>query len=190
MDSFLTQEELKQYGFKKIGKNVLLSRKASIYGASDICIGDNVRIDDFCILSGNITIGSHVHIAAGVMLFGGEKGIEIDDFAGISSRTAVYSESDNYLGEAMTNPTIPEKYRKIEGGKIYFGRHVLIGTGCTVLPGVCIAEGTSVGAMSLINKSLDPWSVYIGIPARKIGGREKEILKMEKMLMEEARDGE
>ena len=45
--SFLSKDELTKIGFKKIGKNVFLSRKASIYGPENMEIGNNVRIDDF-----------------------------------------------------------------------------------------------------------------------------------------------
>ena len=58
MTSFYTEEELKGLGFRHIGNGVCISRKASIYGAQNISLGDHVRIDDFCILSGRIEIGS------------------------------------------------------------------------------------------------------------------------------------
>ena len=61
---FYSESELKNLGFKKIGSNVLISKKASLYGVSQMEIGDNVRIDDFCILSGNIMLGSNIHISA------------------------------------------------------------------------------------------------------------------------------
>ncbi|EQD33256.1 galactoside O-acetyltransferase, partial [mine drainage metagenome] len=61
--SFLDAAELKALGLDSYGKNVLISRKCSIYGASRIELGDNVRIDDFCVLSagdGGIKIGSYI----------------------------------------------------------------------------------------------------------------------------------
>lgn len=82
MDSFYSRSELEHIGFATIGKNVLLSRKASIYSPAMISIGDNVRIDDFCILSGCIGIGSQVHISAYVALYGG-MGITIEDYSGV-----------------------------------------------------------------------------------------------------------
>lgn len=185
MNSFLTEEELKEIGFKSYGENVLVSRKASIYGPSKISIGDNVRIDDFCILSGNIEIGNYVHIAAFVALFGGNSGIVFEDFSGISSRSAIYADSDDYTGMAMTNPTIPDKYRNVYGGKVTIGKHVVIGTGCTILPNVTIHEGTSVGSMSLVTKSLEPWGIYVGIPCRKIKDRNKKILELEQNFLKE-----
>ena len=52
--SFYSEEELQQMGFAHVGHDVMISRKASIYGASNIWIGNHVRVDDFCVLSGKI----------------------------------------------------------------------------------------------------------------------------------------
>ena len=182
--SFYSQDELKKFRFKELGSNVHLSKKTSIYNASEISIGNNSRIDDFCILSGKIEIGSNVHIAAGVYLYAGNHGIEIRDFVGISSRSAVYAISDDYSGNAMTNPTIPEEYRNVIGGKVIFEKHSLVGSGCTILPNLTIGEGASVGSMSLINKSLEPWGMYWGIPCRFHKPREKKILDLEKEFLQ------
>lgn len=181
--SFFSIEELKELGFKGVGKDVLVSRKASFYGIHNISIGNNVRIDDFCILSGKIEIGNYVHIAAYCALFGGDSGIELYDFSGISSRSVIYAESDDYTGKAMTNPTVPEDYRLVQGGKVVLEKHALIGTGCTILPGVTIGEGASVGSMSLINKSLDSWGMYVGIPCKFIKCRSKQLLDYEKKIV-------
>ena len=182
MTSFFSEEELINIGFKSIGKNVKLSRKTSIYGASNIVLGNNVRIDDFCILSGSITIGNYVHIAAYVALFAGNSGIIIKDYAGVSSRCAIYAESDDYTGEWMTNPTIPDEYRSVYGGTVTVEKHALIGTGSTVLPNITIGEGASVGSMSLITKNLEPWSIYVGSPCIKKRDRLKRILDLEREL--------
>ena len=183
MNSFYSEEELKEIGFKSIGGGVLISRKASIYSPQNIYIGNNVRIDDFCILSGNIEIGDRVHIAAGVMLFGGDYGIILEDFVGISSRCAVYAASDDYSGEALTNPTIPDKFRKVTGGTVRFKKHSLVGSGCTVLPNVVVGEGTSIGSMSLVNKNLEEWGIYVGIPCKRVKNRSKKLLSLEKDML-------
>lgn len=185
MNSFYTKEELKDIGLKSYGDNVLISRYARIYGASNITIGNNVRIDDFCILSGNITIHNYVHIAAYCCLFGGKSGIEMFDYTGLSSRSAIYADSDDYSGNALTNPTIPGKYRNVSGGKVIFSKHALVGTGSTILPGVFLGEGVSVGSMSLVSKSLEPWGIYVGIPCKKIKERSKKILELEEQFIKE-----
>lgn len=185
MDSFYSEEELKALGLCSIGCNVKLSRKVSIYSPHRIKIGDNTRIDDFCILSGNIRIGSYVHIAPACLLFGGEDGIVFEDFTGLSSRSAVYAESDDYSGQCFTNPTLPTKYRHCIGGGVIVKKHAIIGTGCTILPNVVIGEGAAVGSMSLINKSLECWSVNVGIPCKKIKNREKKVIDLEQLFLSE-----
>ena len=84
-----------------------------------LILGDQVRIDDYCILSGNIKIGSFVHFAPFCLLYG-QKKIIIEDFCGLSSRVTFYTASDDFIfGNSLTNPTIPSKYRAvINRGKI------------------------------------------------------------------------
>lgn len=71
------------------------------------------------------------------------------------------------------------------GRNVYFagccnvGRHCIVGTNLLVFPGVTLAEGCSVGAMSMVTKSTEPWSVYFGAPARKLKARRKDLLALE-----------
>lgn len=183
--SFYSDMELAQIYFKNIGYNVHISRKASIYSPESVEIGSNVRIDDFCILSGHILIGNNIHIAAYSALYGGNASIQISDFANISSRVCIYAISDDYSGETMTNPTIPDRYKKIQSEPVLIGKHVIIGSGSTVLPGVTLAEGTAVGAMSLCKNSTEPWKIYAGIPAKVIKERKQNLLNLEKEYINE-----
>lgn len=185
MESYYSQTELKELGLKYVGKNVKISRNACIYGASNISIDDNSRIDDFALLSGNITIGKHVHIAAYTGLFAGSKGIEIEDFCGISAHCCVYAASDDYTGMALTNPTIPEKYKLVTEKKVTFKKHSLVGAGSIVLPGVMVGEGASFGSMSLIIKDAKPWTMYVGAPAKELRPREKKPLELGRKLLAE-----
>lgn len=185
MNSFYSDEELKEIGFRSIGANVLISKKCSIYGAQNISIGNNIRIDDFCILSGKIQLGNNIHVAAYSALYGGTDGITIEDFANLSSRVTVYSVSDDYSGKTMTNPTIPDKYKNVQSAPVFIGRHSIIGSNAVVLPGVVIAEGSSFGSFSFINRDSEAWSINIGIPFKKIKDRSKNLLEIEKMYVEE-----
>lgn len=185
LNSFYSFLELKELGLASFGKNVMISRKISIYGAENIVIRDNVRIDDFCILSGKITIGNYIHIAAYTALYGGDKGIVIQDFVNLSSRISIYSISDDYSGETMTNPMVPDKYKNIKSEEIIIERHVIIGAGCVVLPGIVLKEGSSFGAMTLINRSSEPWSINAGIPFIKVKDRSQELLKLVERFLRE-----
>ncbi len=183
--AFLTEEQLKKMGFKSLGKNIKISDKASIYGCENISIGNDVRIDDFCAFSGKITIGNNVHIATLSHLAGGAQGITIEDFAGIAFGVHIFTETDDYSGEYLTNPTVPLKYRKRIEKEVIIKRHAIVGAKSLILPGVILEEGTAIGAMSLVNKSTKPWLIYMGMPARAIKRRNNELLKYEEQYFNE-----
>ncbi|WP_299179817.1 acyltransferase [uncultured Chryseobacterium sp.] len=176
MNSFYTENELQQLGFKSIGKNVLISRNASFYGAQNMSIGNNVRIDDFCILSGNIVLGSYIHISAYTALYGA-MGIELEDYSGLSPRCTIFSASDDFSGKTLIGPMIDKEFTNVTGGKVTIRKYSQIGAGCIVLPSVEIGEGVAVGAMSLVTKSLESWYIYSGIPCTKLKERSKELLR-------------
>ncbi|MBS4539285.1 acyltransferase [Clostridium sp. D2Q-11] len=176
---FYSERELKQMGFKYIGKNVKLSNKASIYNPECISIDDNSRIDDFCVISGNVNIGKNVHIAVFCNVAGGEKGIIMEDFSGLAYGVNVFTQSDDYTGKTLTNPTIPSKYKKETKKEILIGKHVIVGANSIIFPGVNLSEGCSVGAMSMVTKSTEPWKIYFGIPAKIVKDRKKDMLKYE-----------
>ncbi|BDU23559.1 MULTISPECIES: acyltransferase [unclassified Flavobacterium] len=182
--AFLSREDLEKIGFKNLGKNVLISDKASIYRPQNISIGENVRIDDFCIISAGekgIEIGNHVHIACYVSLIGNEL-IKINDFVGISSKTSVYSSSDDYSGDYLTGPTIEDEFKNVDNRPVIFESYSIIGSGCVVLPGVTIGEGVAVGAISLVAKNLDSWCIYVGTPIKYIKKRRKNMLQFLPLL--------
>lgn len=182
---FLSDTELADLGFVSIGENVKISRKASIYGAERISLGDNVRIDDFCILSagtGGVSIGSFVHIAAYSSIIGKER-IELKDFAGLSARVSVYSSSDDYTGRWMTNPTVPEEFTGVKHALVTIGRHVIVGTGSVILPGATLEDGVAVGALSLIKGRCHEFGVYFGSPGERVAERKRNLLVLEEKLL-------
>ena len=181
--SFYTDEELKTLGLKSYGHNVLISRKASIYGAENISIGHDVRIDDFCILSGKINVGNYVHIAAYCALYAGKYGITIGNFSGMAARCVVYAMSDNFSGEALLGPTVPDEYRLLTAGEVVLEDYVNVGTGCTIFPGVHLAEGCAVWAMSMVRRSTKEWGIYFGIPCTRVGDNSKKMRELGEELL-------
>lgn len=171
---------MNELGFKYIGKNVKISDKANIYNCNQIKIGDNSRIDDFCVISGNVQIGRNVHITPMCLVAGGEQGIIFEDFTTIAYGVKIFTQSDDYSGKTMTNSTIPKNYKNEFKAEVIIKKHSIIGAGSIIMPGVILAEGTSVGAMSLILKSTEPWGIYVGSPAKKLKNREKDLLELEK----------
>lgn len=178
---FLSEQQLEAVGFLALGTNVLISEKASIYGANRIRIGSNVRIDDFCVLSageGGIEIGSYIHIAVYSSLIGAGK-ITLSNFSNISSRVAIYSSNDDYSGRFMTNPMVPEEYTNVTHADVTLGKHVIVGSGTIILPGVTLGEGVAVGALSLVANDCDSYFVYAGVPAKKIKARLRGLIGLE-----------
>ena len=178
--SFYTEQELSQLGLKSYGENVRISRYAQIYSPEKISIGDNVRIDDFCILSGNITIGSHIHIAAYSAMYGADYGIVMEDYTGLSARATIYAAMDDFSGDYLIGPIHDDKCTNVTGGKVCLRKYSQIGVGSVVFPNIQIGEGAVLGAMSMAKQSLDSWNIYVGIPAKIIKIRKKGLLTVVK----------
>jgi len=181
--AYYSEDELSEMGFKYLGGNVKISNKASIYDCDKIEIGDNSRIDDFCVISGKVKIGRNVHIAPFCLVAGGVEGVSFYDFSGLAYQVQVFTQSDDYTGKTLTNPTIPEQYKNEYKKEIIIGKHAIVGAGSIIMPGVMLAEGSSIGAMSLVRKSTDPWTIYCGNPAKKLKKRSKELLVLEKLYL-------
>jgi len=187
---YLAEEQIRALGFKSVGRNVRISERASIYNADQIEIGHGSRIDDFCVVSGVVKIGRNVHIAPHCLVAGGEKGITLGDFSGLAYFVQVFSQSDDYSGHSLTNPTVPGKYKNEFKAEVSLDRHVIVGAGSIIFPGVHIAEGCSIGAMTLVNKSTTPWGVYLGNPARRIKERSQRLLDLEQIFLQEAQEND
>ncbi len=184
--SHLDDSELKAIGFKSVGPGVKLSRKASIYGAEAIELGAGVRIDDFCVLSagrGGICIGRNVHIAVMTSIIG-HGAITIGDFCNLSSRVSLYSSSDDYSGEFMTNPTVPARFTNVDAREVRLGRHVIVGSGSVILPGTTIGDNVAIGALSLVTGPLAADGIYAGTPARLLKTRAKGVYALEQQLLD------
>jgi len=180
--SFLTESEVEDLGLGGHGHTVLISRFASIHHPERIHLGSHVRMDDFVVLStgdsGRIDIGSHVHIAAFAALFG-RGGITIESYANLSARVSVFTTNDDYSGAHLTNPMVPAEYTGVDIAPVTLRTHALIGAHSVILPGVCINEGVAVGALNLVDRSLEAWGIYAGIPAKFLKARSRALLSLE-----------
>jgi dTDP-4-amino-4,6-dideoxy-D-glucose acyltransferase len=181
------RDVLETMGFARLGSDLHISDRASFYGCSNIALGNNVRIDDFCVLSagqGGIAIGDHVHIAVYSCLIGKGR-ITLSDFCNISSRVSIYSSSDDYSGATMTNPTIPERHKNVRHADVTVGKHVIVGSGSVILPGATLEEGVAVGALSLVKERCTAFGIYAGNPARRVRERKRDLLHMEGEFMDD-----
>jgi len=183
--AMLDRTTILSMGFASVGENVLISDRASFYNCTNISIGSNVRIDDFCVLSagaGGIILGNYIHIAVYSSLIGVGK-ITLSDFSGTSSRVAIYSSSDDFSGQWMTNPTVPTEFTGVTHADVFIGRHAIIGSGAIILPGVVIEEGVAIAALSLVKKRCNAFGIYMGTPAKRIAERKRDLLKLENKFL-------
>ena len=185
---YLGSEQLIDLGFGKVGKNVRIAKSTTIIGLNNIFFGDDIRIDGYTTIvangGGRLLVGSNVHIGAYCLLSCGED-VALADFSGLSQGVRIYTRTDDYSGRTLTNPTVPAKFTGVRSGKVFLGRHVIIGSGTVVLPGVSIGEGAAVGALSLVTKNLDEWGVFFGSPAKKIKNRARTLLSLEEEYLRE-----
>lgn len=186
---YYTSEQLRSFPFARVGENSIVARNCTIVGLENITIGDNVRVDGFTSIiasKGRLKIGRNVHIAIGCVL-GARGGIELCDFSSLSHGVRILSAIDPYAGRHMTNSTLPDQVLGVQAAPVKIGRHVPIGTGSLILPGVEAGEGAAVGALSVVSQSLRPWTIYAGNPAKPLGERSQDVLALEQRLIE--RDG-
>lgn len=176
--SYLSPHELAELGVRA-GREVKVSVDARVFGGPRIVMGDNVRIDAFCVLSagaaGTITLGSHIHIASGARMFG-EGGILMEDFSSVSAASTLYSASDDYSGRALMGPTIPARWTSVDARPVSIERFAAVGAHSLVLPGVTIHEGAVLGAMSLATSDLDAWTIHAGSPSRVLRARSTDVV--------------
>ena len=176
--NYYTKIELKRLGFKKIGRNIKISKKSSIYFPKDMIIGDNSRVDDFVVISGKVKIGKNVHLAPHTIVCGGNKAIIFKDFSGMAFGSKVIGVSDDYSGSSMTNPTVNKDYKKKKETSIIIGKHSIIGANSIILPGGSIDDFSALGSMSMLTKKVKKFEIYFGIPAKKLKDRSKKILNI------------
>jgi dTDP-4-amino-4,6-dideoxy-D-glucose acyltransferase len=184
--AFLSRVLLVELGFAKLGHQVLLHPTAVILDCARVSMGDYVRIDPYCVLSttGGIELGSYTHIGSHCTVSGAAK-VTLNDFSCLSHGVKIFSSRDDFSGETLTNSSVPAHFRDILTGDVQVGRHVVVGAGAVIMPGVTIGEGCAVGALSFVDKSLEAWGIYAGIPARRLRDRKKNLLELEAKLRDD-----
>ncbi len=175
------------YPFKNIGRDVLIFEPVAIMKPERIWLNNNIIISEFAYINGGLGlyVGNHIHIAAHTSISGGGYCV-MEDFSGISAGVRLITGSAIFNGEGLTSPTLPLKYQAILRSYIILKKHSILATNVIVHPGVIIGEGTIVASGSIVTKDTEPWSIYMGTPAKKIKERDNStIFELEKKVYEE-----
>ena len=172
---------------KYCGNNVIIGKTVRIRYPHLVSIGDNCIIDDFTYISTQLLMEGYNHISSGCKIIGGpESSFIMKPFSTLSPNVVVSAGSDDYISGIAT-PLVSKEFKgNVEYGQIIIGRHSVIGSGSVLLPNVIINDGASVGALSLVNTSLEEWTLYAGIPVKKIKIRDKQkIIELENLYFKD-----
>jgi len=184
-NGYMSEEEIKNMDFNKVGVNVKIARSSQLLNPSQITIGNNVRIDNFCTIApsagAKFYIGNYVQICA-YNFFNGLSDITIEDYCSIGNFNQFFSSMDDFSGEHLTGAVVPREFISTYSKEILIKKHTIIAPNCIILPGVTLGIGSSIGAFSLVKDSTADFSLYAGIPAKFIKKRSSKLLELEKLI--------
>lgn len=165
----------RRFPFERCGENVTIYEWVRVLAPEHISIGDQFIVDDFVFLDGKggVEIGSFVHVAGFVSMIGGGR-LTLGDFCGIAAGSRLVTGTDRADGSGLIGPTVPEDLRSVHRGSITIGEHAFVGTNVVVHPDVTIGEGAVVGSGSVVTRDLEPWTVDVGAPARRVKDRPRD----------------
>lgn len=129
-----------------IGKNTTALRPIFFYNPFNITIGDNCALNDHIVLDGR-------------------GGLTIGDNVNISPYVKIYTAEHN-----INSPS----FEYVEG-RVEIDNHVWISTNAIIMPGVKIGEGAVIAAGAIVTKDVSPYTIMGGVPAKKIGERERNL---------------
>lgn len=163
---------------KALGGDTFVSPMAFIRRPHLVSLGEHTAIDWGVYITTAADIGDFVHIAPYVTVIGGAKALFVaKHFSTIAAGSRIICGSDEHKGAGLVGPTIPEPYKDIiKIAPIVLEKFANVGTNVVIMPGVTLGEGSVVGSCSLVNKDTDPWGIYVGVPAKKVGERPKDTM--------------
>ena len=163
---------------KRCGKDVTIYPYAKIVHPEVVEIGDSSQIDDFVFINGGkgVKIGRYVHIASFVSIIGGGELI-IEDYAAVACGARIVTGTNIYEGGKRMSAALPIEQQNIMRGRIIIKKDAFIGTNVIIHPNVTIGEGAIIGSNGLVLKDVEPWSINVGSPCRKIGKRPRVAMK-------------
>lgn len=165
--------------FKKIGEDFFLGKYTDITRPHLCEFGNHTAIDSFFYCTTQLLVGDYVHVSAQVSVIGGaDSYLKLDHFSFVAMGSRLICGSEDYTAGGLIGSTIPKEYKApTKLAPITFKKFAGCGVNTIIMPGVILAEGTMVGAGSVVTKSTEPWGIYLGSPAKLIKFRSKENIE-------------
>ena len=159
----------------------IISRNIRVRHPEHFIVGEDSIVDDFSYFSTKVRVGRCTHIASGCTVGGGlAHEFSVGDFCSVSAGVRIWCTSDDFVNDlvALIPPDIEQVKTHLITGDVRMEDFTAVGANSVVLPGNTIPEGTVIGAMSLVPAGFDfePWSVYVGIPIRRLRSRNREAV--------------
>lgn len=173
--------------FKAVGKGVSFGKSITIRHPHKISIGDNVVIDDYCLLdakgldNNGIIIGSNIFIGRGSILSCKNGDIILEKNVVVGFNSEIISASNVIIGEntlisayvyiiggghAYSRTDIPISEQDKTSFGIRIGKNSWIGAGVLVFDGITIGRDAIIGAGAVVSKDIPPFAIAAGVPAR------------------------
>jgi galactoside O-acetyltransferase len=155
---------------KKLGVGANVYPLAKIVRPEVVEIGDHSAIDDFVFINGGqgVQIGKHVHLASFVSVIGGGR-FAADDYSAVSCGSRIVTGTN--LMDGHMSASAPRELQSLDTGSVVLERDAFMGSNCVIHPNIRMGEGSVLGSNSLLLEDAEPWGIYVGSPAKKIGER-------------------
>jgi len=124
--------------------------------------GEGTSVHDSCMVYGEVSIGRNVWVGPYTILDGSGGGLVIGDNCSISAGVHIYTHDS--VAWAVSGGA--SAYAK---GPVRIGSRVYIGPQCVITRGVTVGDGAVIGALSLVNRDVEPGVAAWGSPARPRG---------------------
>lgn len=168
-----------QYDYSRLrayGEDVFISANVEIRRPHLVSVGSHLAIDTgfYCTVAAHL--GDYIHIGPYVTIIGGAKGnFHMGHFTTVAAGSRILCGTDEFLGEGLVGSNVPDLYRdNVRHAPVVLERFAGVGTNAVILPGVTLGEGSVVGACSLVTKSTEPWTIYVGVPAKPLKARRSD----------------
>lgn len=177
-------------GFDLIAPTAIVSKSIRVRHPEHFAVGEHSVIDDFCYFSTKVRIGRLSHVANGCSVGGGgTHTFTLGDYSSLSSGVKIWCASDDFARSLIFLPPAGTEDVKefVVSGDVTIGDCTGIGANTVVMPSNTIPEGTAIGALSFVppNFPFEPWSVYAGIPIRRVRQRDRDaVLRQVRSLRE------